>query len=516
MKIPINKIQKITVNKSDEVALVVEKLIDSDAKELVLNIPRFSKLSDSLANFHLIKRESKLLDKKIIIESVDDKVIELAGLAGLESLNPILSRSRRQFYDIVSAKRTREEAEEVQVKKKKLVESVKAVPRLAVKLRWSKIKFGKYIWAAPVVVVFISLIVLITTILPRAEIKIKTVKTNWEYNDSVRAEKLAAIDPANATVPAQVFNQKESLRLAFPANGKKTVEQKASGKITVYNAYSSDPQPLVATTRFITPDGKIFRLTKNVTVPGAKIVEGKIIPSTVEVDVIADKAGADYNIGPVSYFSIPGLKGTPKYQAFYGESKDPIGGGFIGELPFPTNDDIKKAKVEVVGKLEQSLRNKIAAQVPSDFKIVDGATNFVITKQNVITEVDSTGNFSVSSEASIGIIAFKEADVVTMLGGKIAKSVGADYKVTESSLAYEKARADFNAGRLSFPVKFTSVLAKDIDVVALRQSIKGKSEASLRTIIYGLPGLQSAVISLWPFWVKSVPNNENKITITVD
>lgn len=508
IRVPINKIQKITVNKSDEVALVVEKLIDSDARELVLNIPRFSKLSDSLANFHLIKRESKLLDKKIIIESVDDKVIELAGLAGLESLNPILSRSRRQFYDIVSAKHNREEAEEAQVKKKKLVESVRKVP--------SKIKFKKYLWAVPVAVVFIAMIVLVTTILPRAEIKIKTVKTNWDYNDSVRAEKLAAVDPVNATVPAQVFNQKETLRLGFPANGKKIVEQKASGKLTVYNAYSSDPQPLVATTRFITPDGKIFRLTKTVTVPGAKIVEGKIIPSTIEVDVVADKAGADYNIGPVSYFSIPGLKGTPKYQAFYGESKDPIGGGFIGELPFPTNDDIKKAKAAVAEKLEQSLRNKIAAQVPSDFKIVDGATNFIITKQNVITEVDSTGNFSVSSDASISIIAFKETDVVTMLEGKIAKAVGADYKIKESTLAYEKARADFNAGRLSFPVKFTSVLAKNIDVTDLRESIKGKSEASLRTIIYGLPGLQSAVISLWPFWVKSVPNQNSKINIIID
>jgi len=107
------------------VALVVEKIIDSDAKEVVLNVPRFSKIAESLANFHLIKREAKLLEKKIIVESVDDKVIELAELAGIESLNPILSKSRKQFSDIISSRRTKEEAEETQIKKRRLVEAVR-------------------------------------------------------------------------------------------------------------------------------------------------------------------------------------------------------------------------------------------------------------------------------------------------------------------------------------------------------------------------------------------------------
>src|SRR3989344_9200039 len=106
-KLKIDKAQRIIISKRDEAAIVVEKIINVDAKEIVLNIPRFSKLADSLANFHLIKREAALLKKKIIIESVDDKVIELAGVAGLDSWNPILSRTKRQFTDIVSSRQTK-------------------------------------------------------------------------------------------------------------------------------------------------------------------------------------------------------------------------------------------------------------------------------------------------------------------------------------------------------------------------------------------------------------------------
>src|SRR3989344_3231387 len=100
----MNKIKKIYVNKSDEPTLIAEKIIDTDAGEIVLNIPKFSKIADSLANFHLIKREAEALDKKVIIESVDDKVIELCGISGIEAVNPFFVKSRRQFSDIVIQK----------------------------------------------------------------------------------------------------------------------------------------------------------------------------------------------------------------------------------------------------------------------------------------------------------------------------------------------------------------------------------------------------------------------------
>ena len=61
----------------------------------------------------------------------------------------------------------------------------------------------------------------------------------------------------------------------------KELNEKARGSLTVYNEYSSSPQTLVATTRFESPEGKIFRIEKNIVVPGAKIEEGKIIASTI-------------------------------------------------------------------------------------------------------------------------------------------------------------------------------------------------------------------------------------------
>ena len=67
--------------------------------------------------------------------------------------------------------------------------------------------------------------------------------------------------------------------------------QKARGTLIISNEYSSDTQPLIATTRFETGDGKIFRLAESVTVPGVTIVDGKRQPGIVEAVVIADAPG---------------------------------------------------------------------------------------------------------------------------------------------------------------------------------------------------------------------------------
>ena len=106
---------------------------------------------------------------------------------------------------------------------------------------------------------------------------------------------------------------------------------KASGTITAFNEYGSEPQLLVASTRFLSSNGKIFRTTKDVYIPGANIIDDEIIPSSIDVEVVANYLGAEYNIGQ-SDFTIPGFKGTVKYAGFYGKSDTAMSGGSMERI----------------------------------------------------------------------------------------------------------------------------------------------------------------------------------------
>ena len=536
--------KKITVNKSDEVVVIVEKIIESDDKDVVLSVPRFSHIGESLSNFHLLKREADALDKKIVVESVDDHVIELAEMSGLKAVNPFFVKNKRQFSDIVVLKKEKTRKEKISsdiFPREELVDNAadeeesgredygfpktgmeKPVKRSFLKSffsGWSLPKFNfnkRFFVYFLIIAALVCLGVAAAKILPKAKVVIVAQTKDWAYKDSIIADKSAVSDISKMSIPAQVFSQKKNVNLKFAATGKKQVEKKASGKIIVYNSYSSDPQPLVENTRFITPEGKLFRLAKTITVPGAKISEGKIIASSIETGVVADQAGPDYNIGPVKLFTIPGLKGTPKYQAFYGESTGNMVGGFIGEVAYPTSDDIKKAKTEAGKSLEEVLNTTLLAQNPKDFKIVDGARDYKTISQKVDENVDENGQFGIFSEAQASIIVFQENHLKDLLAKRAKKEGGEDFDLRSSTLEYGIVRADFAKGILSFPVDFKAVLARHIDIEDLKSKILGKSENDLKIAIFSLPGLKSATISLWPFWVKTVPNSLDKITVVVE
>lgn len=547
-------IKKITVLKSDEPAAVAEKLMDTESEEIVLSIPKFSKFAESISNFKLIKRQAELLGRVVRIESVDEDAVALAKKAGLEATNPFFGRavrSPKQFSDIVVKKSAKTAARPAPVREpepepepeaqpaappvvaaeEEAVHQVAEEPLSPIRITGlgsvSELPRGRRIMgqifrmrtgvlALIAVVVFVVLPYLALAVLPKADLVLTMQKDSWVFEDAVVADKgITTIDYDAGRIPGQVFTQKTNVSLKYPATGRKNIERKASGSITIYNAYSSAPQSLVANTRFETPDGKVFRLVSAVTVPGAKIENGKIVPSSVNADVVADKPGDAYNMGPIAKFTIPGFSGTPKYEGFYAESKAAFTGGFIGEGKVATDEDIKNAKAKSAASLEASLRTLLAAQMSSDFTVLNDATVFTLLKQTVTPEAGTDGQFSVLSEGQISLIAFREKDLLEFLRARAAQEKGMEFEIIGENKEYGVARVDLTAGRVSFALTYTAQLRRVLDVTAFLSQVVGKSEEDLKTIIAGVPGISGGTANLWPFYVRTVTKNAEKVKITV-
>lgn len=366
------------------------------------------------------------------------------------------------------------------------------------------------------IVVVCVLVYLAFWILPKADINIVTKKASLDINEQIVATKnISGVSIGPKQVPAEVFSQKKNDVFSFPATGKKNVERKASGSITIFNTFSSDNQPLVANTRLLAPDGKVFRLEKSIVVPGAKIVGGKIVSSSIQTTVIADKPGQQYNIGPTANFTIPGFQGSEKYQSFYGKSDVSMSGGFIGEVKVPTEEDIKKAKESSEKSLKEYLDSFFAVQIPHDFKIIDGASQFKVLKEEAGKEADDQGNFPLVIEAEASAIGFRESDVIAIFSDMAKGKLADGFTLNTYEISYANANADFVKGILNFSADFNGMFNPPIDINAFKRQIVGKNELDLKTFIFAQPDIEKATISFWPFWVKKAPNNINKVNITV-
>src|SRR3989344_3071580 len=149
--------------------------------------------------------------------------------------------------------------------------------------------------------------------------------------------------------------------MTVPAGGEQQVSRKASGTIVVYNNASTEPQRLIENTRFESPSGKIYRIQTAITIPGKTAA-----PGSIEVTVYADQPGAEYNAG-LSDFTVPGLKGTPRYTTIYARSKTPMTGGLVGMEKAVGAEDLANAKTELEVALKDDLWEEAKAEVPEDF-----------------------------------------------------------------------------------------------------------------------------------------------------
>lgn len=349
------------------------------------------------------------------------------------------------------------------------------------------------------------------------KLNLNFIKTPFEYKNSIVADKsVSGIDYSKNIIPAQVFVSNKNVTQLFKASGNANVSQKATGIITIYNAYSSASQALVATTRFVTPDGKIFRLVNGVTVPGATVTNGQIVPSSIDAPIIADKAGDPYNVSNIQKLTIPGFQGSPKYDGFYGVISSSTTGGFIGNKPVPVDSDITSAKAQMTDTLNSAFPTNAQATYPDNFIILNGATSTVITKLSVNTSTDQNGNFSVFGEAVFTAIGFDKNNLNNFLLSSAQTNSSVSSTFSDININYSNIKPDFSNGKISFSVDAKGDTEAFFSKDDFANSIMGKDISTVRSMIGSLPGIANGSISEYPTWLSSIPTDRNKININVN
>src|SRR3989344_2305213 len=302
-----------------------------------------------------------------------------------------------------------------------------------------------------------------------------------------------------------------------PSNGTEYVETKASGAIIVANNYSSEPVRLIPNTRFETPAGLIFRTSAEVSIPGKK--DGK--PGEVQIEVVADKAGEAYNIGPVSRFTLPGLATTPAmYADVYARSIGSMTGGALGDRPAVTPGTLESARAEIRARLETQAR--AAADLRTNEETIVLADLMRITYTTQPNTEEAGGNVRIREIARVEIpvlpasvfahtvsrsVSADAEDGSVMLKG--AGALAARFVATDTELV-------LGAGPFEFTLSGMSQLVWKVDSEALISALSGRNESAFQTIVATFPGIEEARARIQPFWKQVFPVDPKKIRIRIE
>jgi hypothetical protein len=377
-----------------------------------------------------------------------------------------------------------------------------------------------------ILVVFVALAG-VYLFLPKATVLIATKASQKSQDVEVKGDvNVQAVDFDNEIVPAKLISETAEVTKEINSSGSKSVSnKKAKGTLTIYNEFSSSPQPLVATTRFESESGKIFRITKGITVPGTSTVGGETKPGAIEAEVEADEAGDSYNIDP-GKFTIPGFKdsGNDKYSKIYAKSTSKMAGGGSGDAGNDSKSisesDINNAKAQLQTELKSAIKEKIKSSAGSGMIVLDDA---ISTEEATYSLSNSAGEvvdkFQAKGQIKGTALVFNESDLKSVVARMIAKSENSKASMDGGTITlnYGKADVDSKAGTILIKVNGTSSVSTDIDLDNLKKGILGKTNEELETYLGTYSSIEKADVTYWPPFMNSkIPIYEKRVEIIVN
>ena len=292
----------------------------------------------------------------------------------------------------------------------------------------------------------------------------------------------------------------------YPATDIEVISEEVIGKVILINNYSKN-QPLVATTRLLSPDNKLFRIKKTVNVPAG---------GQLEVEVYADEPGQDMIIGP-AHFTIPGLWAGLQDE-IYGESKEPM--KYSRQVKkYIKQDDIDKA----VKDLKQSLLDKATTEVSENYQTYDQAI-YDIDNNSISQQIDGkvgdeVEEFTITMKTLVTTVAFMDDEIYKLARQKLISVLPDDKQLSDFSkddIGYSLNNYNIYQGMASLNINFAGkMIIKQGASIVDREKLIGLNQQQLSAYLDNLPEAASYEIKFYPSFIKKAPSLVDRIELII-
>lgn len=281
---------------------------------------------------------------------------------------------------------------------------------------------------------------------------------------------------------------------------------KARGTVTVYNKGSA-AQSLVATTRFLSESGVLFRAAKAVTVPAQ---------GSATAEIVADAAGPSGDV-PAGRFTIPGLSAAQQ-KIVYGESTTAMTGG-SSKMGVVSQSDIDKAQEESRKAFLEIAQGQIMTNtVQQGFEPLYVPVS--IKAESSAKPGDEVSEFRIMSSGTLALIAYPKAAVFAAADREVqAKAPTAYHKIIFANdapvISLQSIDVEKKTALLQVYREGTAVL--DGRSAAFQPSMfMGQSREQIENQIKSISGVNTVSLSFFPPWIDHAPKVPSRIKVIIE
>ncbi len=342
-----------------------------------------------------------------------------------------------------------------------------------------------------------------------AKVSIVIVPSQEKLNDNLTVsvyDQAKASQASDQDIIGVVKQVDVLLNKTYPVSGKEVLGAEVTGKVAIINNYIKN-QPLVATTRLLTADNKLFRVKTTVNVPAG---------GQIEVEVYADEAKPEMAIGPTN-FTIPGLWAGLQ-DKIYGQSKTAM--TYTEKVKQTiTQNDIDLA----VKDLKENLVSQAKDQIGATFKDYDQVI-YQIDNNSVSQQFDSKvgeekDSFNAQMKTKVTVVAFKGDKVYELARQKLTSVLPDD----QSLIEFNKEDLTYSLNNINLPQSLATVNVavsgkmslKDNASIVDRNKLVGLTAEQLKQYLNKLPEIAGYEIKFSPSFINKVPSLVDRISIEI-
>lgn len=343
---------------------------------------------------------------------------------------------------------------------------------------------------------------------PRARVVVTAQTTPEVVNQIVNLREGASLSVDDRTVPAVFVTKKDAATKEFTATGKKEVGERATGTMKITReGVDSDSTTIPAGTGFSSGD-YTFITTEAVTIPKSAIVGTRLDNGSATAPVRAMEIGPEYNLNARSYeSSIDGFDATGSAMT----------GGSKREVTVVSQADIDRTLQEMGDTVDKTIKDSLKKELGRNVTVID--------------ESYKAEKASPSSQPAVGQEATKATltvEITYTLAGLpkdeldryLDKAIMAQLDDKANQHVYENGLKDivfaqFESSDEGATVQLTAngQTGPKIDESKVKEQIQGSKYGDVQSSLERIEGISDVDVKFWPFWVKTVPNDIERITI---
>jgi len=355
----------------------------------------------------------------------------------------------------------------------------------------------------------IALLVWMFVFAPAATIVVTASTTPAPISSSITLGGATATDFAKGIVSSTSQQAQKDEAVEFEATGQKDVGEKAKGTLKV-SKLTQTPYGVPAGTRFTSSNGTVFTTDSSATIPASSACFPSFCAQSATVSVTADQSGTSSN-------GISGNASGP--DGTTGSFQGSTAGGTTKVAKVVSSDDIERAQGQLIGASSDAQKAELKKLFTNGEVIID--SSFVVDRAAAVSTpavgaeaADGKAKLSISTKYSIQAVSKNDLD--SYLRNSLESNL--DDKETQKVYSTGVDEATISNFRKDGETLNASVNAKGsvgpvIDEAKIKNQVKGMKYGEVQQSIETMDGVKNVDVQFSYFWVRTVPNNSDKISI---